>query len=311
MTKVETYLALKYGISLEQNYLNARGKTVWNWDNDKRFSNNIAGIGRDDQSSLFQKQSTSCTSSEQLVIGVNKIVNANAENTGQVNDGDYLIWGDNGEEFVASNSFAAANEILLSEKKWLMTVSGAGSNRIPTELKIDTKTFLPGKFPARNFYLVIDRSSSADFRPENCIYIHPDTISADGIATFKNIFWDTDGSGKDNFIFGFKHDLSSRLRSTGPSPVNVNPNVNPGGLFTFNVFPNPVSDGNYQVTIQFEKPTDIIISLYDLSQKLIDTKKVSGQDFYQFSDRLNGKPSAYILQLVTPQEEYYRMIILQ
>lgn len=313
ITKVETYLALKYGIALENNYLSAKGKTVWNWENDKRFSNNIAGIGRDDQSSLLQKQSSSITSNEQLVIGANKIVDSNAENTGQINDGDYLIWGDNGDEFVGSNSFAAANEILLSEKKWLMMVSGGSSNKIPTELKIDTKTFIPGKFPARNFYLVVDRSGSADFRPENCLYIHPDTISGDGIATFKNIFWDTDLSGKDNFTFGFKHDLSARLSSNGngQNPVKANPNMKQGSMLTFNVFPNPISDGNYQVAIQFDKPTDIVINLYDLSQQLVYSKELSGQDIYQFSDHINGKPSAYILQLMTPQEEYYRMIILQ
>ena len=313
MTKIETYLALKYGITLEKNYLNASGETVWNRDNDHRFSNNIAGIARDDQSSLFQKQSTSCTSSEQLIIGVNKIVQSNSENTGQVNDGDYLIWGDNAEPFTSPQAYSAANEVLLSEKKWLMKASGKSGNKISTELKIVTKTFLPGKFPARNFYLVIDRSASGNFRPENCLYITPDTIS-DGIATFTNIFWDTDGSGKDNFTFGFNPavaGLSPRLQSIGQSPVNSDPDMYRDDLLSFRVFPNPVSDGNYQIAINLNKPTDIKINIYDLSHHLIFSREESGQASYQFSDHINGKPGAYIIQLITPQTEFYRIIILQ
>lgn len=313
-TKIETYLALKYGITLEKNYLDASGKTVWNCESDFRFSNNIAGIGRDDQSSLFQKQSTSCTSTEQLVIGVNKIVHSNSENTGELNDGDYLIWGDNGESFVTPNAIAAANQIMLSEKKWLMKASGGSSNKISTEIKFDTRTFLPGKFPAKNFYLVIDRSGSTDFRPENCSYITPDQISTNGMATFTNILWDTDGSGKDNFTFGFNPavaGLSPRLQSNIQSAVKSEHDLNQDGLLSFQVFPNPVSDGNYQVAIKLHKPTDIKINIYDLTQQLIFSREESGQDSYQLSDHINGKPGAYIIQLITPQTEFYRMMIIQ
>jgi hypothetical protein len=67
IAKIESYLAIKYGITLERNYVNSQGQTIWNRKTENVYSNNIAGIGRDDLSTLYQKQGTSCNSSEQLL----------------------------------------------------------------------------------------------------------------------------------------------------------------------------------------------------------------------------------------------------
>jgi hypothetical protein len=52
--KVESYLALKYGISLNQefpvSYLNSTGETIWDAELNAAYCQNIAGIGRDDLS---------------------------------------------------------------------------------------------------------------------------------------------------------------------------------------------------------------------------------------------------------------------
>jgi hypothetical protein len=310
MARVESYLALKYGVSLEQNYLNAKGEKIWNWDKQKRFSHNIAGIGRDDRSALYQKQSRSSTSIENLTIGINKIVFSNALNTGTISNGDHLIWGDNGDAFTAPNSFAPADEFLFSDKKWLITTTGQSSNKISTEIKINTKTFLPGKLPAKNFYLVIDRSASG-FKSEKFEYITADDISADGVATFKNVLWDIDGSGKDNFTFAYKPNLLSELKTIAPDSANGNSNSAHSALKSFSAFPNPVTNGICQVDILLDNPTDFVVNLYDLSHHLINSRSVTGQQSYQFTEHMNGKPGTYIFQLITPKEEYYRIIIIQ
>jgi hypothetical protein len=59
---VESYLAIKYGITLGEteatkNYKNSNGTIIWNVN--AGFNHNIAGIGRDDISDLNQKQSKS------------------------------------------------------------------------------------------------------------------------------------------------------------------------------------------------------------------------------------------------------------
>ena len=62
--RVESYLALKYGITLRQtpaakNYVDSGAAVIWDATANVTYRNNIAGIGRDDVSALQQKQSRS------------------------------------------------------------------------------------------------------------------------------------------------------------------------------------------------------------------------------------------------------------
>ena len=300
IARIETYLALKYGITLEKDYLNSLGKTIWSRKNEEVYSNNIAGIGRDDHSTLYQKQGTSCSTTDQLIIGINKIASTNAGNTGQLNDRDYLIWGDNAQPFtLQQNPGPDVSDVLLSEKKWLMKSSGSTARTISTELKIDTKTLLPTLDLRENFCLAIDRSGSGDFTPKKFTCIMPDSISADGIASFSGIVWDTDGSGKDVFSFGLKTRLPAKVSTDATK------------LLSFHVYPNPISDGHYNVAVTLDKPTDINIKVYDIHLHLIESKKVAGQSHYLVSGNINTVSGAYIIKLFIPNKEFSQIIIKQ
>lgn len=299
ITRIETYLALKYGITLEKNYLNSLGKIIWNRKNEELYSNNIAGIGRDDLSTLYQKQGTSCSSSDKLTIGVDKIALSNGKNTGQLNDKDYLIWGDNARNFTFNpDTDPKGSNILLTEKKWLMKSSGKTAGNISTELKIDTKTLLTADFPKEYFCLAIDRSGTGDFAPENCTYLTPTSISPDGIASFSGIKWDTDGSRKDAFSFGLKTKVNDVI--TGPDAAK---------LVSFQVYPNPTIDGHYNIAVTLNKPTNIHINVYDIHLNLIETKKASGQANYLIPGKINAASGSYIIKLYTPDKEFSQIII--
>ncbi|MDP4252066.1 MAG: T9SS type A sorting domain-containing protein [Bacteroidota bacterium] len=294
IARIESYLAIKYGITLQKNYVNSLGETIWSRKNEEVYSNNIAGIGRDDQSSLYQKQGTSSSSPDQLVIGINKIAPFNSINTGRINDRDYLVWGDNAMAFTLSqNAGQAQSDILLSEKKWLMKLSGKTAATISTELKIDTKTLLPADFPKEYFCLAIDRSGSGDFVPKNCTYITPDNISADGIASFSGLHWDMDGSGKDAFSFGLK----TRLSADADRPV------------TFQVYPNPLTDGYYNVAVSLDKPADITVRIYDIHLHLIESKKAFGQANYLVPGTIHGAAGTYLVKLFTNDREFSQLVI--
>lgn len=100
--KVETYLALKYGITKSGNYQLSNGASVYN---DATYNNNIAGIGRDDASVLNQKQAQSQNSGIQPVIGNVNITDTNANNTNSfASDLSALVWGSD----TGSTSFATS-----------------------------------------------------------------------------------------------------------------------------------------------------------------------------------------------------------
>lgn len=56
--KAETYLAIKYGVSLGNSYIDSDNKLIWDWSVNTAFNNRITGIMRDDVSGLNQPFST-------------------------------------------------------------------------------------------------------------------------------------------------------------------------------------------------------------------------------------------------------------
>jgi trimeric autotransporter adhesin len=105
INKIESYLAVKYGLTrggntntgAAYNYLSSAGTTIWNKTTNSGFNNDIAGIGRDDASALFQKQSISVNNNEPVTVGLTAILGSNALNTNNFSaDQSFLIWGNNG-----------------------------------------------------------------------------------------------------------------------------------------------------------------------------------------------------------------------
>lgn len=95
--RVRTYTAIKYGITLPHNYIASNGTSIiWNQATNTGYNNNIAGIARDENGALHQKQSRSINDGKQLLIGTAGLANTNTLNTTGLTDGQFLVWGDNG-----------------------------------------------------------------------------------------------------------------------------------------------------------------------------------------------------------------------
>jgi len=112
VNKVETYLAIKYGITLSQgatftlplgptHYTLSDGTVAWNATANSGYGHNITGIGRDDGSALAQMQSRSVHDSALVSLyngatgGVFPAMNKDNTN-GFANDKSVLLAGDNG-----------------------------------------------------------------------------------------------------------------------------------------------------------------------------------------------------------------------
>lgn len=92
--RIESYLAIKYGITLDQttpiNYVDSDGAIIFNTTNNAtiggylEYNNDIAGIGRDDNSELSQTASKSENSD--AVVTINRLTDIGTDDT-------WLIWG--------------------------------------------------------------------------------------------------------------------------------------------------------------------------------------------------------------------------
>ncbi|MEM6347174.1 MAG: lamin tail domain-containing protein, partial [Bacteroidota bacterium] len=90
--QIHSYLALKYGLGLDQtnpsHFLASNGGIIWNVNANGSYAQNLAGIGRDDLSTLNQSKSISSTAGARLTL------NAQAP---FANDKQFLIWGHDGQ----------------------------------------------------------------------------------------------------------------------------------------------------------------------------------------------------------------------
>lgn len=109
--KVESYLAIKYGITLEGSYFDSRGNLIWDKDASTAYHHRVTGISRSDASLLMQPLSTTSYeespnftndpandtyyNSNTLNLPTNKrLLVMGRENASPMQDGNYMLWGD-------------------------------------------------------------------------------------------------------------------------------------------------------------------------------------------------------------------------
>lgn len=95
INQIESYLALKYGVSLDTNVVASDGTIIWQHTLYDGFDNNIAGIGRDDAASLVQEESIS--SSEDGILSI-------SPSSGFASDLSFLLWGNNDRSILSRDT---------------------------------------------------------------------------------------------------------------------------------------------------------------------------------------------------------------
>ncbi|MFQ3578944.1 MAG: hypothetical protein SNJ71_02230 [Bacteroidales bacterium] len=99
----QSFLALKYGITLPHNYRNYGGAIVYNITG---YANDIIGLAREDLNFLHQRISTSINNPDELVISTNEIagiINKKDVTTRIAANGAYLVMGHNGNSLASNN----------------------------------------------------------------------------------------------------------------------------------------------------------------------------------------------------------------
>lgn len=125
--RLESYLAAKYGVTINQNYIAGDNSTImWNAsDNGGAYNNAIAVIGNDSiDSDLNQKQSKSVSSASLVTMGLNTIALDNASNTNSFSGAnDFMAWGHDGDGIVFTQMGAPTNRQIL-ERVWNVQETG-------------------------------------------------------------------------------------------------------------------------------------------------------------------------------------------
>lgn len=206
--QVETYLSLKYGISInylsENNYISASGDVLWNYKKNKKYGYRITGIGRDDLFGLYQKQSKNIGDNS-LIVSLNNLKRLNSENSGSLNNNEFLLWGDNNEDVLFKESD------LLSfhpgkDLKRLWKAQIRAQNDLITNLYFNLKNVETGdQIPKLKIYRNTENYQNDIFE------LFSGEKMNDSIYVYRNVIWDTDHDGNDYFTLNndaFTEDIS-------------------------------------------------------------------------------------------------------
>ena len=180
--KVETYLALKYGITLSSFYLSPKGLLLWN---DQRYKYRIVGYGRDDRSSFYQERST--TSYEEKAYDVDDTYHkgdSDLESSSSnlivmgfmgatsIPDSSYVLFADNNGPTIVDtianrrDSIDYTDSMKVMKRVWKVRTYGLDSSylhrlELGYEMLDDTAFALYRDSCA---YLLVDRSGSDAFK---------------------------------------------------------------------------------------------------------------------------------------------------
>lgn len=181
--RVRTYTAIKYGITLPHNYIASNGSTViWNQATNTGYNNNIAGIAKDDNGALHQKQSRSINDGRQVLIGTAGLANTNALNTTGLTDGQFLVWGDNG---LAKTPSVTANDLGADVNArfasiWKVQNVGTGTVRVAWPKGLDNLKLIQSSDAVINGSDVVTAMSAETTPINGTVYNYVDVTLADG-----------------------------------------------------------------------------------------------------------------------------------
>lgn len=208
--KIETYLAIKYGITLglngtSKNYVDSGGNDIWNIapdNNGFKFNYNIAGIGKDVASDLYQKQSKSGNDPKEVTIGLGVIETTNNANINEFTaDKNFLVWGSDAGDYTAGTSNVTTFRTNLTStvtkinKKWKIVETGGDVGNV--FVGIPNAAFSGfSKLPTDEEYALIV-SDKSTFNDVDIIDVIP--LKSDGNGNWQT-WYDFDGT--EYFTFG-------------------------------------------------------------------------------------------------------------
>ncbi|MBV8326755.1 hypothetical protein [Chryseobacterium sp.] len=123
--RVNSYLAVKYGVTLEQpqNYLGSDETVTWDSGVNTAFNNNVFGLAKDDMSVLNQMVSNSINAENNIILTLattNDFISANADPARAtfLQDKTFLIAGDNNNQALSLVNFGNSSGKRI-QRTWL------------------------------------------------------------------------------------------------------------------------------------------------------------------------------------------------
>lgn len=211
--QVQSYLAIKYGATLPHDYVAGDGTVLWDVTANAAYSNDIAGLMRNDCDGLDQRQSRSVNGDAIVAVGHGTLTTSNLTNPNKLdNDYDALLWGNDGGALSAQQTgipTAFTGCPFRMGREWLVQERGSVSN-LTLRIGGTNFEFIDGY---ENVSLFVDTDGDGDFTTGSPAIIAADSIAAQGMAWFSGV----DLNDGDIFTVGWNQPTPGGVFVTGSS----------------------------------------------------------------------------------------------
>lgn len=307
---IESYLSIKYGISLNegQNYYNSKKDTLWNSKESKIFNRRITGIGKDELLELNQKQSKNSID-DGLTIGLTKIAKTNAENDEILNDKDFVLWADNDKTTLLEKSDDVTQKRI--KRIWKVKTFSESNTNYKTQIRIEKALMLvEANFNSQDtdfMWLAIEETNSEKFDYKNAKYIKA-TINDEKEIVFDSVEF----LPNSNYLFTIvKAKVNPNILDTSLSNILAKKVDYQNSLVgQYKVYPNPIN-ANEKFTIQFnlKDKSKVSIQIADINGKIIKTKDLGLINNYSYAENLSVSGTYLIMIYVNEKLETSKLIV--
>lgn len=296
--QIETYLALKYGISLQgEDYISPSGKVLWSYESNKSYSNAIMGIGADSTWGLYQERGNS-VETDFMTIEVDSIYKRDS-----LIAETYLILGQNREDLNISEKSEqiflqnSVDSFFRINRRWYVQNRG---------FKGTTSVIIKGDSLPNidTCYLLIEDGEET----ERIVY--QSIKNKDNYFVFSQIEWESDTIGRILSLAVKRNKLLeeeqiAKKNKTKKNKIKENEEIELNSAESSedscNIYPTPTEEMLY---VEISDLGLKEIEIYNIEGKKYLSKVYSGQKFsIDVSELVVGN---YILKIQTDNKLYVK-----
>jgi hypothetical protein len=311
----ESYLAIKYGVSMNKSYLSGKGKVIWDYSSNTSYNNRITGYGREDLIGLNQKVATTsyqeapyysdfCDSyqanSANTLSARNRLLVMGCQLENPINDGEYVLFGDDNNPLNATNTSTPG--FVTMQRKWLVNTNRTSTNRI--ELSYFDSLATGFSNHQNETYLIVDRTGSGTFNSLSDVYLMDSLDTDRSKIIFKNIVWNTDRNNV--FTFGYKV-LNKVKKNTTLESTSLDTLDPVSDLRIYYTDPHDMS--SITVKLQTAKPTTSVIMVVDMSGRIIFRQNLPESINVQFTNIKLPISGIYLIKVINNEITYTQKMI--
>jgi len=315
----ESYLAIKYGVSMDKSYLSETGKVIWDYSSNKTYNYRITAYGREDILGLNQNMATSsyqeapyysdsCDSylanNANNLSSPKRLLVMGCQPETPLNIGEYVLFGDDNNPITVTNT--SVTGYVTMQRKWLLNVNTNRAIKNWIELSYFDSLATGFSTHTSDTYLLIDRSGNGDFSSSSEVHLMDSLDAARSKIIFKNILWNTNANGRVAFTFAYKVAIPS-------SNVKKNMDSNTSQLDPVSDLKIYYPDGNdmtkITVKLQTAKPTTTVLMIFDMAGRKVFRKELPESTDVQYTEIKLPTSGVFIVKVMNNETRYTQKVV--